>query len=298
MPLDVEVLIVSYNSATVMDSCLRSIAELLPGARVSVREHGDDLGALDRLSLAASRHDPPIHVDHDPTNPGFGAGCNALAKNSKAEWLLFLNPDAELVTWPWSTSGSTSGNTPASEPPRAIIGPMMTESGPPGDHYGTTYGIVDEVRRSWLRSRGRRPNGQGFVSGAALLIPAEVFRSIGGFDERYFMFYEDIDLCLRANAAGTRTIVEDDWRVRHQRGHSTKPLFGASLNWSYESACLFHAEHGSSVTIYRAYVVIDSVLRMALHLLRRNRSGRTGYANLARRSANDIISSKVRRPRS
>lgn len=294
MSLDVEVLIVSYNSATVMDSCLRSIAELLPGARVSVREHGDDLAALDRLRLAASQHEPPIHVDHDPTNPGFGAGCNALANNANAEWLLFLNPDAELVTWPWNTSGDTS----ADQPPRAIIGPMMTESGPPGDHYGTTYTIVDEIRRSWLRRRGRPPGGQGFVSGAALLIPAEAFRSIGGFDERYFMFYEDIDLCLRANAAGTGTVVENDWRVHHQRGHSTKTRFGASLSWSYESACLFHAEHGSSVTIYRAYVVIDSVLRMALHLLWRNRNGWSGYANLARRSAKDIISWRERRPRS
>ena len=76
-----------------------------------------------------------VRIEHDPSNPGFGAGCNALARGSDAGWLLFLNPDAEIVAWPWS----------ADDPPPvgAVVGPLMVESGHPGVHSGVGYRFRD-----------------------------------------------------------------------------------------------------------------------------------------------------------
>ena len=59
-----------------------------------------------------------------------------------------------------------------------------------------------------------------------MLIERAAFERLGGFDPGFFMFYEDIDLCLRANEAGYPTIVEPNWSVRHARRHSTDERFG------------------------------------------------------------------------
>ncbi len=279
VPIDVDVLIVSYRSVDVLVDTLESIGRTMPGARVLIREHADDESSISRLrALARSR--PGVSVEHDPSNPGFGAGCNSLAAAATARWLLFLNPDARVLAWPWAE---------AIEPSPAVIGPKMIDSGPEGDHWGVRYRIVDEVGRSWLRRRGPAPVGTGFVSGAALLVPAAAFRAVGGFDARYFMFYEDIDLCERLNRAGVPTQLADGWVVHHARAHSTRERFGESLLWSYRSACLFHGDRGESLRLFRAYVAIDSVARAVLAALRRNPVRRRGYLTLARRAARDLL---------
>ena len=214
MPIDVEVLIVSYGSADDVTQCLASVERLVPDTPVAVREHHPDADAFATLVAVAQASGLDVRTEHDPTNPGFGAGCNALARTSSAEWLLFLNPDTELVTWPWSAAPPTAP---------AIIGPMFTDDA--ADHFGVSYRVRDEVARSWLRRPGRVPTGKGFVSGAALLVDAETFHRLDGFDEGYFLFYEDIDLCLRANEIGVPTVVEERWQVAHRRGRSTGRRF-------------------------------------------------------------------------
>ena len=280
MSADVEVCIVSYDSVDAIADALGHLERAVPGATVAIREHGHDPIAADRLRRLVDAHTSPIRLEFDPANPGFGAGCNALASTSGAGWLLFLNPDANVVAWPWTADDP---------PPRGtIVGPLLTGNGPSERHVGTSFSVRDEIARSWLRRVGTRPVGSGFVSGAALLIDRPSFERIGGFDEDYFMFYEDIELCLRANRAGIGTVVDDRWIVDHEGGHSTSKRWGDALVWSYESACRFHGSTGSSVTAYRTYVVADSVLRSLWHRARGRRTRSSEYLGLARRAAADL----------
>ena len=99
MPIDVEVLIVSYGSDDAIERCLASLALVAPRVAVSIREHG--AGPIDRLAALAAQHPSEVRLSQDPSNPGFGAGCNALARQAAASWLMFLNPDTETLTWPW-----------------------------------------------------------------------------------------------------------------------------------------------------------------------------------------------------
>ena len=281
MSSDVEVLIVSYNSAEEIERCLASLRRAAPLLAVAVREHGNDAPALQALRAVLDAHPAPTRLEHDPANPGFGAGCNALARSSRAELLLFLNPDAEVVVWPWSKDRP---------PPHGrVIGPVMSGPGRPEDHSGVSYRLRDEIARSWLRRRGRRPTGKGFVSGAALMLDAASFDRLGGFDASYFMYYEDIDLCLRANDAGIPTVIEPRWLVRHGRAHSTASRFGTALVWSYESGSRFHASRGTPLAAYRAYVLADAVGRAGVHWLRGDRGSRRAYSDLARRVAGDLV---------
>lgn len=285
MSLDVEVFIVSYGSAAILEPCLRSVAEMLPDARLALREHHDDPTALAALQTVVDRLGVEARIEHDPTNPGFAGGCNALAERSEAAWFLFLNPDVRLVRWPFDDA------PPA---PPAVIGADYTEDA--ADHRGYDYRIRHEVARSWFRRGGRNPNGRGFVSGAAMLVDATSFRTVGGFDDDYFLFYEDIDFCLRCNDAGTPTTVERGWVVEHARGHSTRERWGDALVWSYESACRFHAGRGSPVWAYRLYVTVDAVLRAAVHGARGRRTTACAYLALARRAVSDSVRPRRSRP--
>jgi GT2 family glycosyltransferase len=279
--VDVEVLVVSYNSAETLRTCLESVQRAAPGTPIAIREHGSDPDAARVLSGVAASHPAPVRIERDASNPGFGAGCNALARTSSAAFLLFLNPDAEVLDWPWS---------PTEPPPRRTIwGPRMVGSGHPGDHSGVHYHVRNEIARSWLRRRGPRPDGTGFVSGAALLVDRESFESVGGFDEQYFLFYEDIDLCLRANQQGIATRIDERWTVRHRGAHSTRREFGRALEWSYESAVRFHGRRGDNVVGYRVYVVADASLRAVAALLQRRRSDAAAYGSLTRRAASDLL---------
>jgi GT2 family glycosyltransferase len=279
VPIDAEVLIVSYNSAEFLSRCLPTIAAAMPGVPVAIREHGSDPVALAALEGVIAVGTPPVRLEYDAGNPGFGAGCNALAAGSRAEWLVFLNPDTEVIAW-----------IEQSPPDRAIVGATMVDSGPPGDHSGRSYRFVDEVARSWMRRRGSAPDGRGFVSGAALMIQRECFEELRGFDPGYFLFYEDIDLCLRANAAGIRTVVSPEWRVRHARRHSTDARFAEAIAWSYESGCRFHRDYGTPVGVYRTYVAIDSLARSVVHRVRRDRARSSAYLALARRACHELLS--------
>ena len=275
-----EVLILSFDSAVVIERCLASLAKLLPGIPVAIHEHSDAVGALDRVRQLAAQHPAPVRVSVDTSNPGFGAGCNALAASSPASHFLFLNPDTEIVTWPYGPALPDVGR---------LVGPLMVDSGDPSRHYGVSYRVRDEIARSWLRRGGPPPNGTGFVSGAALLIANADFERVGRFDEGYFLFYEDIDLCLRANEAGVGTHVDERFTVRHSGAHSTSGQFGMSLLWSYESAVRFHRAQGSPVAGYRCYVVADSIARAAIHLVRRRAGVARSYFELASRAARELF---------
>lgn len=285
MPIDVEVMIVSYGSVDEVADCLRSIALLVPDAAVALREHHPDRDRYRRLEEVATASPLTVRLEHDPTNPGFGAGCNALAASSLATWHLFLNPDAQVLAWPWVD------DAPAA--PR-IIGPDFTADGT--DHAGRSYRIRDEIARSWLRRPGPPPDGIGFVSGAALMVDRDTFRRLDGFDEGYFLFYEDIDLCLRANALGVPTVIDRRWRVAHARSHSTRERFDRALMWSYDSGCRFHETHGSPRRGYQLYVAVDAVARAVLHGVRGRRTERDAYAALARRAISDCVRRGRSRP--
>jgi N-acetylglucosaminyl-diphospho-decaprenol L-rhamnosyltransferase len=246
---------------------------------MAIVEHGPEpLGDDVVQPLRAAGWD--VRVIHDPSNPGWATGGNRLAASSTAPWLLFLNPDAVIVSWPQSDEATVSSP--------GVFGPERYIARRAASHRGVTYRVRDEIARSWLRRASPAPAGRGYVSGAALLVDAATFRAAGGFDEGYFLFYEDIDFCLAANTAGAPTGLLGGWVVEHAGGHSTSRFAGDRLLWSYQSACRFHGKQGESLSVYRLYVIVDSLGRAALGAVRR-RGTVAAYLALARRAAGDLV---------
>lgn len=118
-----------------------------------------------------------------------------------------------------------------------------------------------------------------FVYGCAMLLRADMLYAIGGFDERFFMYYEDVDLCLRAQAAGYSIALAPDAHVWHHGERSTSETPGLKLFYEARSRMLFYAKHLSRSQKLRFYPAEARYVAAltARRLLAGNLRGALGY---------------------
>lgn len=247
-----EAVIVTYRNLDTLSACLLSLGRLTGTFEVSVAVHenaGDPLvGEIVREVCESINVPSRLYLCE--SNCGFAAACNHEAAGSNAEFLLFMNPDSELLQWP-------RGWLPSS----GIWGPeVIDDRGRPQRLYGRTRNLTSELSRIFLR-RQRTPGGRGYVSGACLLIDNNSFLRLSGFDEHYYMYYEDVDLGLRAGPEGVSVRVNRAWIVRHTGGVSSTDAKRRVLLISAESSVLFHRRHGHRWRLYAQFMALHFVAK-------------------------------------
>jgi len=181
----------------------------------------DDLARTDaRLSmLVVTRNVPepwtprwrhpsaPMVVIDNARPKGFGANHNAAFARCKTPFFAVLNPDLSFH------DANLAAILPRfDDPALAAASPtILNPSGEPADFARDLMSLPNLVRRHL----GRPPGPIAWVAGICLVLRSEAFRRIGGFDERYFMYCEDADLCGRLVLAGWRFAVDPELRVVH-----------------------------------------------------------------------------------
>jgi GT2 family glycosyltransferase len=194
-------------------------------------------------------------------NVGFGRGVNQGVRASSAPLLLVMNPDCRL------TRGAVETMRAALEahPQCALVGPRVLN--PDGSVQGSVRGDPDmltglfgrtgSLRRlmPWLPVSARNviPDaaiaaGAGsvvvdWVSGACMLMRREAFESVGGFDERYFLYWEDADLCRRLRTRGYHIRYVPGAEVVHRVGQSSRTARADSIRAFHASAYCYYATH-------------------------------------------------------
>lgn len=252
--MNIEFCVVTYHSGQTLDRLLRSVSTLVPQSRMAIHDNtpgGIDANLADRLG---TKHGLTIRTEVCSRNCGFARANNSLANSSSADLLAFLNPDAELISWPklWPSEQ------------RCLYGARLIDAnGRLTGAWGRKRSLWSEASRRWIRRQPALPKGRGYVSGAALALFREDFLRLDGFDERFFMYYEDIDLCWRANAMHMPVAMLPDWVVRHEGGHSARHFPAVALIRSYDSGRLFHAKMGHSVRVYDYICWADALVREA-----------------------------------
>jgi len=179
---ELTVVIVTFNSA----HCLPALGAMLAGfPHLIVVDNASSDGTL----AAIERHLPQARCISNPRNLGFGAANNLALRDAQTPYCLLLNPDCEL------TAGKAHLllETARAHPEAAMVVPqLLRASGQPELNYRWPS-------TEWA-SRGPGAEGLccvGFACGAAWLLNMEVMRQIGFFDEGFFLYYEDDDLCKR-----------------------------------------------------------------------------------------------------
>ena len=239
MPGAIGAVVVDHDAGALLESCVRSIlAE--GGNPVVVVENGEpgSVEATLRPVLHATPL-PPVFVVRPGRNLGFGSGANrglaALAGlAAPPEWVLVSNPDLVMH------GGALSALRESLEahPAWAVVGPrILTEA---GDVYPSArsfpsftdaaghalLGLFDPENPFTRRYKAAPPQGEvvteaGWVSGSCFLARRRALDELGGFDETYFMYAEDMDLCWRAHDAGWGVGFAGTAEVTHVQGAST-----------------------------------------------------------------------------
>lgn len=232
---EVTVIIVSYNTRELTLAAVRTLLENSPGLPMRVVIW--DNASSDGSAAAVAQAFPQVEVVASPDNIGFAAANNRIASAATTPYVCLLNPDTE--THPEAISnliafakahpeaGIVGGRTvfPDGSLNPASCWRMMT----PWSLFTLTFGLT----RLFPRSNLLNPEAMGgwkrdsireveIVVGCLMLVPTELWRQLGGFDERFFMYGEDADICLRARALGYRPMITPDATIMHLVGASTK----------------------------------------------------------------------------
>jgi N-acetylglucosaminyl-diphospho-decaprenol L-rhamnosyltransferase len=161
-------------------------------------------------------------------NPGFGAASNAGVAQARHSVTVLLNPDCELL------DASLAELVARAEEREALVVPrLLNADGSPQRSAHPLPGRPAALVRAVLPTRSlpephraRRTRGVGWAIAACMAGRTEMLRRLGPFDPTAFLFYEDLDLCLRARVAGVPTLLRPEVRVRHLGARSTTRAFG------------------------------------------------------------------------
>ena len=236
----ISAIVVNHNAGPHLHECLERLRVV--AAEERFRDDGLEIILVDNASTDGSTEAvrrlqeqgpesrPPVRLIALERNVGFGAGCNRAARDAAGRYVLLLNPDAWI-------DGPSLRRLVA-----ALDGDSRLGIAAPGLHYpdgspqlgwAAPVGVVGEAiqkfrnrfeGRAWnheLLPRLLRPLlGQGWFSAACLLVRRNAFEEVGGFDESFFLYFEDADLGVRLH--------RQDWRQRQVKGAGAWHLRGAT----------------------------------------------------------------------
>ncbi len=274
----VAIILLTWNHWEVTAACLNSLGRLTyPRYRLLVVDNGSTDATLPSLRSQF----PHIVCIENGANLGFAAGCNIGIRHAlagEADYIFLLNNDTLVEPDLLDALVAAAQQLPDA----GILAPQMRYADKPEQLWFTA-----SRRHPWtLEARDFGPLGPrrhvqadtpqavDYIFGTAMLIPAAALRRVGLFDEAFFMYYEDMDLCLRMQAAGYRLYYVPTARLYHQVAASTATLSAARYAYKARSGGLFWRKHvrGAqwlAVIPYR----LGSLLRTSLRLARQREWG-------------------------
>ena len=250
-PPRIAIVVVSWNSASDLATCLGSLAHVTLPVEVVVVDNASTDGSAD-IARAVR---PAVTVIEAGDNLGFARASNRGWRATSASFVLFLNPDAVLE------AGAVEALVALleSRPDVGIVGPAtFNRDGTPQVSFGPDLTPLAEWRQSGLvravrardpetlRTLGAtiaREQEPDWISGSCLLARRSLLERLSGFDERFFLYEEDVDLCARARASGSRVVFTPAARVTHGLGRSMEKASDRARLEYARSHLLYYRKH-------------------------------------------------------
>jgi GT2 family glycosyltransferase len=247
------ILIVSYNSRRDLETALRSLTEKAPGVPHEIVVV--DNASTDSTTAYIRERWPRVRLIVSESNLGFAQANNLGIRNTSSDLVLLVNPDT-IVT---GSDVDRLVSVLESQPDVAIVGPRIVDgSGRAELSFGAMISPWTELRQKILvrgNDRGllpitalvdrmtRRTHRVDWVSGACLLIRRQDLDQVGGFDPRFFMYAEDVDLCAAVRSHGRSVLFSAEPQVVHLRGRSAATAPERVRQAYRQSQIAFYAKH-------------------------------------------------------
>jgi len=286
--VDLSIIIVSWNVRPLLERCLRSISQSMGGApagdapryEVIVVDNGSADGSPDMLRATF----PWARLLANSDNRGFAAANNQGLHIAQGRYLMLLNPDTEVV----------GGGLPAmlqymdEHPDIGLLGPQLVYPDgaiQPSRRRFPTYatGFIEStaaqrwwpahplLRRYYMQDM---PDDQvqdvDWLVGACLLLRRQAYEQVGDFDERYFMYSEELDYAYRLRRAGWRAVYLPAARVVHHEGRSSEQVIASRLIMFHTSKVQLYAKlfGPRRACLLRAYLLATFVFQWAEEALK------------------------------
>jgi hypothetical protein len=257
MGRSLDIVIVNWNAGSQLRECLEAI---VGAQRGEVRLRSVivvDNGSTDSSLNGVNRIPLPLKTILNDSNRGFAAACNQGARNSNADYLLFLNPDTRVRSN--GLAGPIAFMERRGNEQIGIVGiQLLDDSGritqtcarfPTVTRFVTKMFALDRMFPSrfpphfmteWSHTETRQVDQ---VMGAYFLIRRALFDQLGGFDERFFVYFEEVDLARRALSEGWTTFYFSDAQSYHRGGGVTNQVKARRLFYSLRSRILYGYKH-------------------------------------------------------
>lgn len=256
---DVAAVVVNYNAGDELRLALQSIAAECSG--IDWEAVVVDNASTDGSASIVSRLSPRAALIANAANVGFGRAVNQAVAASSAPLLLLINPDCQLRPGALAALRAVID----ADPSCAIVGPKILD--PDGSVQGSARGDPDMLtglfgRTGQLRTRlplspaarrnvvvddaiasGAESTVVDWVSGACMLIRRAALEAVGGFDERYFLYWEDADVCRRLRRHGYQIRYAPGASAVHTVGRSSRSAPASSIRAFHASAYRYYATH-------------------------------------------------------
>lgn len=224
--VDLSVVIISYNTVSLLDDCLKSVFKAVkPSGGLEVIVVDND-SKDNSVSLVKEKY-PLVNLIENKTNSGFATANNQGVKISTGKYLLFLNSDTKIspdsLVKPLKfikTHPQVGGLTVKLKLPSGELDHDNHRTFPTPWVALTLFAGYKRLYYQ-LQKNFNSIHAIELTAGSYLMMPAKLFNQLGGWDETYFFYGEDIDLCYRIHQAGYKIIYYPKVTVIHYKGASS-----------------------------------------------------------------------------
>jgi GT2 family glycosyltransferase len=270
---DVSAVVVSFNAREELLLCLRSL-EAQPERLLEVLVV--DNASSDGSAAAVREAFPRFRVLENPANLGFANANNRALREARGRYALVLNSDARLCPGALATLARYLD----AHPQVALVGPRTRDAaGGIQVSFGPPLRPLDEWRqgrlvrgvkagREWARREAERlaavEREPFWVSGSCFLARLDALQAVGFFDEGFFLYEEDADLCLRLRQAGWHIVYTPEAEVVHRLGASMEQAPALARIEYQKSHLRYYAKHNGALllALLRGYLALAAALRL------------------------------------
>lgn len=268
--MELSIIILSYNTKDLTLRCIESIISQykkdLEMKRIEIivvdnNSSDDSVSAISGLLLKNFS----IKLILNKENAGFGKGCNIGAKAAEGKSILFLNSDTQVLDRGFMQMADfLENNKNIGVLGGKLINPDNTLQ-PSGGNFYNLWNLflmlIGGERLGLVRRSAKKKERVDWVSGACMMIKRTLFNNLGGFDEYFFMYIEDMELCFRVRKMGLLTYFYPTIELKHKSLGSSNKTF-AIIN-IYKGILHFYSKHKT----YLEYLIAKSLLTLKAIIL-------------------------------